>query len=131
MSNGNTPTTVTIEFLDRLVASLEASPDAVGEAALQFLSDKREVLLGLAIGPLLELLKSAKSGGNLDLLNARRRFIDGLPYDQALYFYEQSVKDLEASAEEPFRLGSFLSSLAEYLVGVAPRLVLIIASNLH
>lgn len=122
-------TEITEAFLTRMVDALASDPSEAGQAALDFVKEKRDVLIGLAAEPFANLLKSIGSGSEAEMMEARRAFVASLPTASLVNdFYEQSVSELESSVEAPLRLGSFLKSLADVGAKVAPRLVGVVAS---
>jgi len=119
-----TPTTLTVELVDRIIAALLSDPDSVGEAAVQWLRDRKDALVGLTAEAVATVLRSIGDGGEADQIHATRTFVNYLPTLAAVNeFYTSSVEDLEASAEPPMRLGGILRSLAQYGAGVAPRVL--------
>ena len=122
----NTPNvpTLTVELIDNLLQQLLEDPSEVGQSAVQFIRDKKDVLTGLAPKPLVNLLQSLGDDNHSDRLDAQVAFVDSLPSAAMVNeFYTASVESLEASVNDTLRLGSILKSIANYAAGVAPKLL--------
>lgn len=118
-----TVTELTDELIETVISTLEAEGD-VGSAALGFVKAKKGVLIGLAAEPFLDLLRSVGDGGHDAQLAAKRAFIKTLPTAALVNsFHEESIEALEQSAHPQLVLGSFLRTLANTAVDVAPRLL--------
>ena len=121
--------TIGAEFVERMASAvLDGTP--AGNAAADFVREKKDVLIGLSVGALRDVLAplSQAAGSHSAILSARRRFIDSMTFDEALAFQESSVVALEKHASEKFRAGSLFETLGKVAQNIAPKLLSFVLS---
>lgn len=119
---------LTEELADKILSALEDNTD-VGSAAAAFFRERKSALIGLAVDPVVEILRNFGSGTKDEEATAQRAFVRTLPTAALVNaFYAESVEALESSTEPPMRIGGFLKALAQVGAKVAPRLLRVLTS---
>ncbi len=116
---------LTDELIRKMISELETGHHKYKDTAIKFLTDKKDVLIGLATDALVKVLNEI-GDNTYSLLAAKRAYINSLPFADAMVVFEKSVQELESSVQGPIRLGSVFVRIAEYGAQIAPALLSVV-----